>query len=207
MIRKLGLFIAILTGTLLVSACKNDAQPKESPSSIESSSAVQIRPAFEPNYGDTETIGDLQYTFIGLFAEGSVGSGEQAITGEKGLYSVMMTVKNIGNQAVTVDPSYFTLISGAKTFFVAETATLYKNEYEEEDENSLDYQISEQYASGVPKGTILTTLESGEERNGFLIFGVDSDTFVKEEGEAPVVEKLEIKSNQSSGETIVFYFY
>lgn len=192
-------------GILLLSACDFYTQQEESPPSV-ASSPVQIRPSYEPNFGDTETIGDLQHTFIGLFAEGSVGSGEHAITGESGLYSVMMTVKNIGNQAVTVEPSFFTLFSGPKTFFVAETATLYKNEYETVDENSMDYKFIEHYASGVPIGTLLTTLEPGEERIGYLIFGVDSDTFITEEG-APVVEKLEIKSNQSNGDTIVFYFY
>lgn len=205
MIKKSSVSIALLIGTLLLSACTNDIQLEEATSSKEPS-IVQIKPAYNPSFGDIETIGDLEYTFISLFAEDSVGSGDHAITGEKGLYSVLITIKNIGDQSVTVEPSFFTLISGPKTFFVAETATLYKNEYEVEDETSIQYETRKHYANKIPKGTLLTTLEPGEERNGFLIFGVDSDTFITEKEGPPVVEKLEIKSNQSDTDTLIFYF-
>lgn len=199
MVKKSSASIALLIGTLLLSACTNDIQLEEDTSSKEPS-IVQIKPAYKPSFGDTETIGDLEYTFISLFAEDSVGSGDHAITGEKDLYSVLITIKNIGDRSVTVEPSFFTLISGPKTFFVAETATLYKNEYEVEDETR------KHYANKIPKGTLLTTLEPGEERNGFLIFSVDSDTFITEKEGPPVVEKLEVKSNQSDTDTLIFYF-
>lgn len=199
--------ISLIMTILLFSACASDTQPKKTVSSAKSS-PIQIKPAYEPNFGDTETIGDLQYTFISLNGEDTVGSGNHTATGEKQLYSVLITVKNIGDQAVTVNPSFFTLISGSKTYSVAEMATLYKNEREPEGDTMYRDKLREQFASGVPQGTILTTLEPGEEKNGYLIFDVDpTEAFIAEEEGAPVVEKLEIKSNRSDGETLIFYFY
>lgn len=208
MLKKISLSASLFIGFLLLSACMNDAQPEEIPSSSAKSSPAQIRPTYEPNYGDTETIGDLQYTLISLSVEGEVGSGDHITTGEKQFYSVLMTVKNNGTQSITLAPSFFTLISWPKTYSVAETATLYKNEYEPQGESVYRDKIREHFASGVPRGTILTTLEPGEEKNGYLIFDVDpAETFIVEEEGAPVVEKLEIKSNLSDEDTIIFYLY
>lgn len=205
MVNKLSLSIATLFGSLLLSACTDNAQIEE-PTSSSEISTTQTNRIDKPSFGDTQAIGDLEYTFIGSFAQGDIGSGDYIITGEKHMYGIMLTIKNIGEQPVTIDPSYFKIISSQKTFFVDETATLYKNEYEIEDEASISYQIRELYAPGVPTGRILTSLEPNEERNGYLIFGVNSDTFIVEKNEPQIVEKLEIKSNKSSSDTIFFYF-
>ncbi|MFL2101441.1 DUF4352 domain-containing protein [Desemzia sp. FAM 23989] len=206
MVKKISLPVSLFIGFILLSACTNDAQPEETPSSSAKPSTVKIKPAYEPNYGDTETIGDLQYTLISLSVEGEVGSGDHVTTGEKQFYSILMTVKNSGTQSVTLEPSFFTLISRPKTYAVAETATLYKNEYEPQGESIYRDKIREHFASGISRGTILTTLEPDEEMNGYIIFDVDpAETFIVEEDGAPIIEKLEIKSNRSDADTIIFY--
>lgn len=57
----------------------------------------------------------------------------------------------------------------------------------------------EYFASGVPRGAILSTLEPSEEKNGYLIFNATSaETFIMEEDAAPLIKKLE-KTNAFHG--------
>ena len=84
-----------------------------------------------PGIGDVVKVGDFEVTLHGSSTASNVG-GEYGQNAQGTFLLVELTIKNIGNKAVTVDSSQFKLLHDGVEFNSDGTAALYAN-----DDNSL----------------------------------------------------------------------
>lgn len=108
---------------------------------IEASTETKAEPKAEPKkeekaepkveekvagIGEAITVGGVEFTVHGTKTAENVGGqyGQNA----QGTYLILdVTVKNVGNEAITTDSSFFQLKSGEKTFDADGTAGIYAN--------------------------------------------------------------------------------
>lgn len=77
--------------------------------------------------GDVVKVGDVEFTINSTSTAKNVG-GEYG-TNAQGTYLLMnVSVKNVGNESITMDSSFFQLKSGEKTFDADSSASIYANE-------------------------------------------------------------------------------
>jgi len=76
--------------------------------------------------GEAITVGGVEFTVNGSKTAKNVG-GEYGQTSQGTYLLLDVTVKNVGNEAITTDASFFKLISGEKTFDADSSAGIYAN--------------------------------------------------------------------------------
>lgn len=74
--------------------------------------------------GDTLKVGDVEFTVNGK--ETATNVGGQYGSNSQGTYLILdVTVKNVGNEAITTDTSFFKLKNGEKTYEADSTASMH----------------------------------------------------------------------------------
>lgn len=79
-----------------------------------------------PGIGEMIQVGDVEFTVNGVSTAKNVG-GEWGSNSQGTYLLVDLSVKNVGNEAITTDSSFFQLKSGDKTFDADSGASIYAN--------------------------------------------------------------------------------
>lgn len=79
------------------------------------------------NIGEVLRVGDVEFTVNSVKTASNVG-GEYGSNAQGKYLIINTTVKNVSNEAITTDSSFFKLLSGEKTFEADSTAAIYANE-------------------------------------------------------------------------------
>ena len=77
--------------------------------------------------GEIVKVGDVEFTVNSTSTAKNVG-GEFGTTAQGTYLLLDVTVKNVGNEAITTDSSFFKLLSGEKTYDADGSASIYANE-------------------------------------------------------------------------------
>jgi hypothetical protein len=111
----------------------SDSDEEKVEASTETKTEPKAEPKAEPKVeekvagiGEAITVGGVEFTVHGTKTAENVGGqyGQNA----QGTYLILdVTVKNVGNEAITTDSSFFQLKSGEKTFDADGTAGIYAN--------------------------------------------------------------------------------
>lgn len=84
-------------------------------------------PVEEAGIGTEVKVGDVYFTANEVTTATNVG-GEYGVTAQSQFTIVNVTVRNEKNEAITVDSSFFKLLSGERTYDSDGTAAIYANE-------------------------------------------------------------------------------
>lgn len=116
-------------------AAKEDAPEKEEPAKEE---AAKEEVAEEKTYkiGDKVVVGDMEYVINGKETAAAVGPAAFPTKASGKFVLIDVTLKNNGNEAVTVDSSFFKLQQGEKTFEADTTGSMYANQGDDGIDNS-----------------------------------------------------------------------
>ncbi|MGO4295855.1 DUF4352 domain-containing protein [Glutamicibacter sp. MCAF14] len=111
-------------------AAKEDAPEKQEPAKEEV--------AEEKSYkiGDKVVVGDMEYVINGKETAAAVGPAAFPTKASGKFVLIDVTLKNNGNEAVTVDSSFFKLQQGEKTFEADTTGSMYANQGDDGIDNS-----------------------------------------------------------------------
>lgn len=116
-------------------AAKEDAPEKEEPAKEE---PAKEEVAEEKTYkiGDKVVVGDMEYVINGKETAAAVGPAAFPTKASGKFVLIDVTLKNNGNEAVTVDSSFFKLQQGEKTFEADTTGSMYANQGDDGIDNS-----------------------------------------------------------------------
>lgn len=111
-------------------AAEEDAPEKQEPAKEEV--------AEEKSYkiGDKVVVGDMEYVINGKETAAAVGPAAFPTKASGKFVLIDVTLKNNGNEAVTVDSSFFKLQQGEKTFEADTTGSMYANQGDDGIDNS-----------------------------------------------------------------------
>ena len=111
-------------------AAKEDAPEKQEPAKEEV--------AEEKSYkiGDKVVVGDMEYVINSKETAAAVGPAAFPTKASGKFVLIDVTLKNNGNEAVTVDSSFFKLQQGEKTFEADTTGSMYANQGDDGIDNS-----------------------------------------------------------------------
>lgn len=122
----LGIILLIVAGVIIAMIGGDGDSGNDASSSGNADTAEEKEATY--GIGDVVKVGDFEYTIHG-FEQASVVGPEYLTTEAKGVFVVVdLTVKNVGNESVMMDSSYFQLKNGEKTFDADSTATMSVNE-------------------------------------------------------------------------------
>lgn len=102
---------------------KEDTVETTAPAKEEEPEIVEEKVA---GVGEAINVGGVEFTVNGSSTATNVG-GEYGQNSQGTFLVLDVTVKNVGNEAITTDSSFFTLKSGEKTFDADGTAGIYAN--------------------------------------------------------------------------------
>lgn len=140
--KKIGKALLFLLGGFMVlmfllgalaGAFENDekvAQPSETVVASEATETTIETPVEEVKQsviGDKLQVGDVVFTVNERSRATNVG-GEYGVNSKGEFLILDVSVENLGNEAITVDSSYFKLLSNGKTFEADSSAGIYANE-------------------------------------------------------------------------------
>lgn len=120
-------FIGFIILIIVITAI---ASPDSEPSSTEPSSSAQKEETKEPKtagIGEEIIVGDVHFTVNEISTADSVG-GEFGVKAQSQFLIANVTIKNEKDEAITVDSSFFKLLSGERTFESDGSAGIYANE-------------------------------------------------------------------------------
>lgn len=107
---------------------KNEASKKENDETVATAKeAEEVEEVVIPGIGEVVKVGDVEFTVNGTSTASNVGGqwGSDAV----GTFLIAdVTVTNVGNEAITADSSFFTLVVGEKKYESDSTATMQADE-------------------------------------------------------------------------------
>lgn len=140
--KKIGKALLFLLGGFMVlmfllgalaGAFENDekvAQPSETVVASEATETTIETPVEEVKQsviGDKLQVGDVVFT-VNERSRATNAGGEYGVNSKGEFLILDVSVENLGNEAITVDSSYFKLLSNGKTFEADSSAGIYANE-------------------------------------------------------------------------------
>jgi len=129
--KKVWFWILAIIVVIIIANLGGEETPKNE--SAATGSTEKATPAKEKaeekvfGIGEVVKVGDVEFTVNSTSTAKNVG-GEYG-TNAQGTYLLLdVTVKNVGNEAITTDTSFFKLLSGEKTYDADGSASIYANE-------------------------------------------------------------------------------
>lgn len=135
----IGFFVIIL----LLGACVAAFSDDDDESSTKTEKQVDAKdsekekeekeapPAKTYKIGDTVKVGDMQYQVRGISTAKQVGPTYGSVNAKDTFVIIDVMVQNNGDEAVTVDASFFTLLKGTKKFDADSSASMSANQSED----------------------------------------------------------------------------
>ncbi len=133
---------------------------KDSKSTTASSPKKEAASKKEYKIGDTVKVGDMQYKVVKTSTAKKVGPSELPETANGTFLIIDLNVKNNGNEAVTVDSSFFNLKLGTKTFKADDDASISANQKED---------------GTIDNSFFMQDLNPGSEMSGRVVFDIPED--------------------------------
>lgn len=127
----IGIIVAVAGGGDDTSKTSSETKDKTTESASKEKSKDKAKEEKTYKIGDKIVVGDMEYTVTKLGTADSVGPSVLP-TNASGKYVVLdVTLKNNGNEAVTIDTSFFKLQRGDKTYEADASASMSANQGED----------------------------------------------------------------------------
>jgi hypothetical protein len=130
--------------------------------------------------GEVVKVGDVEFTVNGVETATNVG-GEFGQDAQGKFLLVDVTVKNVGNEAITTDASFFKLKAGEKTFEADSTAGIYAND-------NTEFFLQQINPDLENNGTVVFDVSEEVISNPDLLLNVQTGFFGTEQGSIKIAQ-------------------
>ena len=154
--------VVIIVAGAIGSNGGGDDSAKDSKDSKSTTASSPKKAASKKEYkiGDTVKVGDMQYKVTKTSTAKKVGPSALQETANGTFLVIDLNVKNNGNEAVTVDSSFFNLKLGSKTYKADADASMSANQKED---------------GSIDNSFFMQDLNPGSEMSGRVVFDVPED--------------------------------
>ena len=158
--------VVIIVAGAIGSNGGNDDSAKDSKDSKSATASTASSPKKEAaskkkyKIGDTVKVGDMQYKVTKTSTAKKIGPSALQQTANGTFLVIDLNVKNNGNEAVTVDSSFFNLKLGSKTYKADADASMSANQKED---------------GSIDNSFFMQDLNPGSEMSGRVVFDVPED--------------------------------
>lgn len=125
--KKWWFWLLVIIVIIIISSNSGGKSSTPNTSSSESEVTTDTQKEQIVGIGEVLRIGDVEFTVNSVKTASNVG-GEYGSNAQGKYLIVNTTVKNVSNEAITTDSSFFKLLSGEKTYEADSTAAIYANQ-------------------------------------------------------------------------------